>query len=165
MQRTMQRHCAVFRAGLHCWARVRAKLGDVMAMMRDDLAVADRSMMFNTDLAEALEPRTNMLAQANVQSVVSNGPNREPRRAMRARIFQSATMRTGSSTRCPGSIRTDASGSTIGPVASAAACQTRWPRSHRRSGCIDFSARANSCRPVERFDDGSEETRVEGGDH
>ena len=34
-------------------------------MMRDDLAVIDRSMMFNTDLTEALE-LDNMLAQANV---------------------------------------------------------------------------------------------------
>jgi succinate dehydrogenase / fumarate reductase flavoprotein subunit len=41
------------------------ELEDVMATMRDDLAVADRSMTFNTDLAEALE-LDNMLAQANV---------------------------------------------------------------------------------------------------
>jgi succinate dehydrogenase / fumarate reductase flavoprotein subunit len=64
MQRTMQRHCAVFRTGSLLGEGAR-KLGDVMAMMRDDLAVADRSMMFNTDLAEALE-LDNMLAQANV---------------------------------------------------------------------------------------------------
>jgi succinate dehydrogenase / fumarate reductase, flavoprotein subunit len=47
----MQRHCAVFRTG--------ALLEEgadrlVIAMMRD-LGVADRSMMFNTDLTEALE--------------------------------------------------------------------------------------------------------------
>jgi succinate dehydrogenase / fumarate reductase flavoprotein subunit len=41
------------------------KLGDVIVQMQGDLAVADRSMMFNTDLAEALE-LDNMLAQANV---------------------------------------------------------------------------------------------------
>jgi len=64
MQRTMQRHCAVFRTG-SLLGEGAHKLGDVMAMMRDDLAVADRSMMFNTDLAEALE-LDNMLAQANV---------------------------------------------------------------------------------------------------
>jgi succinate dehydrogenase / fumarate reductase, flavoprotein subunit len=64
MQQTMQRHCAVFRTGslLDDGAR---ELDDVMAMMRNDLAVADRSMIFNTDLAEALE-LDNMLAQANV---------------------------------------------------------------------------------------------------
>ena len=41
------------------------KLDGVIAMMRDDLAVADRSMIFNSDLAEALE-LDNMLAQAGV---------------------------------------------------------------------------------------------------
>jgi succinate dehydrogenase/fumarate reductase flavoprotein subunit len=39
--------------------------GDGNAMMRDDLVIADRSMMFNTDLTEALE-LDNMLAQASV---------------------------------------------------------------------------------------------------
>jgi succinate dehydrogenase / fumarate reductase flavoprotein subunit len=64
MQQTMQRHCAVFRTGplLEDGA---GKLNEVIAMMRDDLAVSDRSMMFNTDLTEALE-LDNMLAQANV---------------------------------------------------------------------------------------------------
>jgi succinate dehydrogenase / fumarate reductase flavoprotein subunit len=64
MQQTMQRHCAVFRTGslLEDGA---GKLDNVVAMMRDDLAVADRSMLFNTDLAEALE-LDNMLAQATV---------------------------------------------------------------------------------------------------
>ena len=38
---------------------------NVIDMMRNDLAVADRSMIFNTDLAEALE-LDNMLAQASV---------------------------------------------------------------------------------------------------
>jgi succinate dehydrogenase / fumarate reductase flavoprotein subunit len=64
MQRTMQKHCAVFRTGSLLEEGV-AKLDEVLAMMRDDLAVADRSMMFNTDLTEALE-LDNMLAQANV---------------------------------------------------------------------------------------------------
>jgi succinate dehydrogenase / fumarate reductase, flavoprotein subunit len=64
MQRTMQRHCAVFRdgplleEGLH-------SLDDAVAMMRDDLGVTDRSMIFNTELAETLE-LDNMLAQASV---------------------------------------------------------------------------------------------------
>jgi succinate dehydrogenase / fumarate reductase flavoprotein subunit len=40
------------------------KLDGVIATMKD-LAVADRSMMFNTDLTEALE-LDNMLAQASV---------------------------------------------------------------------------------------------------
>ena len=64
MQRTMQRHCAVFRTGA-LLDEGAGQLDDVIAMMRDDLAVADRSMMFNTDLSEALE-LDNMLAQASV---------------------------------------------------------------------------------------------------
>src|ERR1700730_5888424 len=63
MQRTMQRHCAVFRTGA-LLEEGADKLDDVIGMMRD-LAVADRSLMFNTDLTEALE-LDNMLAQASV---------------------------------------------------------------------------------------------------
>jgi len=64
MQRTMQRHCAVFRDG-PLLQEGSSTLDDVIAMMRDDLGVIDRSMIFNADLAEALE-LDNMLAQANV---------------------------------------------------------------------------------------------------
>jgi succinate dehydrogenase / fumarate reductase, flavoprotein subunit len=64
MQRTMQRHCAVFRDGPLLDEGL-GKLDNVVAMMGADLAVTDRSMIFNTDLAEALE-LDNMLAQASV---------------------------------------------------------------------------------------------------
>jgi succinate dehydrogenase / fumarate reductase, flavoprotein subunit len=64
MQRTMQRHCAVFRDG-PLLADGAAMLDGIIAMMRDDLGVADRSMVFNTDLAETLE-LDNMLAQASI---------------------------------------------------------------------------------------------------
>jgi succinate dehydrogenase / fumarate reductase, flavoprotein subunit len=64
MQRTMQKHCAVFRTGA-LLEEGAVRLDEVTAMMRDDLAVADRSMVFNSDLAEALE-LDNMLAQGNV---------------------------------------------------------------------------------------------------
>jgi succinate dehydrogenase / fumarate reductase flavoprotein subunit len=64
MQRTMQRHYAVFRTG-SLLQEGAVKLGDIIATMRDDLMVADRSMMFNTDLTEALE-LDNMLMQASV---------------------------------------------------------------------------------------------------
>ena len=64
MQRTMQRHCAVFRDG-PLLDEGAGKLDDVIEMMRTDLCVADRSMIFNTDLAETLE-LDNMLAQASV---------------------------------------------------------------------------------------------------
>ena len=42
-----------------------SKLDKVIEMMRADLSVTDRSMIFNTDLAETLE-LDNMLAQASV---------------------------------------------------------------------------------------------------
>jgi len=64
MQRTMQRHCAVFRTGA-LLDEGAGKLGGVMEQMKGDIAVADRSLMFNTDLTEALE-LDNMLMQANV---------------------------------------------------------------------------------------------------
>ncbi len=64
MQRTMQRHCAVFRDGPLLQKGVNT-LDATIAMMRDDLAIADRSMIFNTELAETLE-LDNMLAQASV---------------------------------------------------------------------------------------------------
>jgi succinate dehydrogenase / fumarate reductase flavoprotein subunit len=64
MQRTMQRHCAVFRDGPLLEEGSR-KLSDVVETMRADLGVSDRSMIFNSDLAEALE-LDNMLVQASV---------------------------------------------------------------------------------------------------
>jgi succinate dehydrogenase / fumarate reductase flavoprotein subunit len=64
MQRTMQRHCAVFRDGPLLQEGL-AGLDGAIAMMRDDLSIADRSMIFNTDLVETLE-LDNMLAQASV---------------------------------------------------------------------------------------------------
>jgi succinate dehydrogenase / fumarate reductase flavoprotein subunit len=63
MQRTMQRHCAVFRTG-SLLEEGEHELEKVIAMMAD-LSVGDRSMVFNSDLAEALE-LDNMLAQATV---------------------------------------------------------------------------------------------------
>jgi succinate dehydrogenase / fumarate reductase flavoprotein subunit len=64
MQRTMQRHCAVFRDG-PLLEQGRGTLDGVIAMMRGDLKLGDRSMLFNTELVEALE-LDNMLAQASV---------------------------------------------------------------------------------------------------
>jgi succinate dehydrogenase / fumarate reductase, flavoprotein subunit len=63
MQRAMQDHCAVFRTahllreGLRKMAGVREALGE--------LKVADRSMIWNTDLVEALE-LDNLIGQAGV---------------------------------------------------------------------------------------------------
>jgi succinate dehydrogenase flavoprotein subunit len=62
MQRTMQRDCGIFRsASLEAGAR---KIDDVAASLRD-LVIADRSMIWNTDLVEALE-LDNLLSQAVV---------------------------------------------------------------------------------------------------
>jgi succinate dehydrogenase / fumarate reductase, flavoprotein subunit len=78
MQRTMQRHCAVFRDGPLLEKGLR-KLDEVIEMMRADLSVTDRSMIFNTDLGEMLE-LDNMLAQASV-SLYSAIGRRESRGA------------------------------------------------------------------------------------
>jgi succinate dehydrogenase / fumarate reductase, flavoprotein subunit len=64
MQRTMQRHCAVIRDGPLLEEGL-SKLDNLIEMMRGDLCVTDRSMIFNTDLVETLE-LDNMLAQASV---------------------------------------------------------------------------------------------------
>jgi succinate dehydrogenase / fumarate reductase flavoprotein subunit len=64
MQRTMQRHCGVFRDGPSLDQGL-SELDGAVGMMRADLSVTDRSMIFNTDLAEILE-LDNMLAQASV---------------------------------------------------------------------------------------------------
>jgi succinate dehydrogenase / fumarate reductase flavoprotein subunit len=64
MQRTMQQYCAVFRTG-PLLEEGSAKLGDVIDMMGSDLGVDDHSMIYNTDLADALE-LDNMLAQASL---------------------------------------------------------------------------------------------------
>jgi succinate dehydrogenase / fumarate reductase flavoprotein subunit len=64
MQRIMQRHCAVFRDGPLLQEGLE-KLNGCLDMMRDDLGVADHSLIFNSDLAETLE-LDNMLAQASV---------------------------------------------------------------------------------------------------
>ncbi|HEU0216126.1 MAG TPA: FAD-binding protein, partial [Stellaceae bacterium] len=63
MQRAMQDHCAVFRSASVLGEGLR-KLADVEHSL-DDLAVADRSLVWNTDLVEALE-LDNLLGQAAV---------------------------------------------------------------------------------------------------
>ena len=61
MQQTMQNNCAVFRTATVLEDGVR-KIHDVCAMM-EDVAVTDRSMIWNSDLVETLE-LDNLLAQA-----------------------------------------------------------------------------------------------------
>jgi succinate dehydrogenase / fumarate reductase, flavoprotein subunit len=61
MQRTMQDHCAVFRTA-DVLAEGLRRLADVAGAL-DDLAVADRSLIWNTDLVDALE-LDNLIGQA-----------------------------------------------------------------------------------------------------
>jgi succinate dehydrogenase / fumarate reductase flavoprotein subunit len=63
MQRTMQKHCAVFRDT----ALLREGLGDIdkVAASLQDVGIKDRSLIWNTDLVETLE-LDNMLPQAVV---------------------------------------------------------------------------------------------------
>jgi succinate dehydrogenase / fumarate reductase flavoprotein subunit len=64
MQQVMQRYCAVFRDG-PLLVEGMAKLVAIVETLRSDLGVADRSMIFNTDLVEAIE-LDNLLTQAVV---------------------------------------------------------------------------------------------------
>jgi succinate dehydrogenase/fumarate reductase flavoprotein subunit len=63
MQRAMQDHCSVFRSSAVLEDGVR-KIADITDALAD-LAVADRSLIWNTDLVEALE-LDNLLGQAAV---------------------------------------------------------------------------------------------------
>ncbi len=63
MQRTMQNDCAVFRTQATLEQGVR-KIADVAASL-GDLGISDRSMIWNSDLAEALE-LDNLVAQSVV---------------------------------------------------------------------------------------------------
>jgi succinate dehydrogenase flavoprotein subunit len=63
MQRAMQDHCAVFRTASVLEEGMRKMIEVAQAL--DDLVVADRSMIWNTDLVEALE-LDNLIGQAAV---------------------------------------------------------------------------------------------------
>jgi succinate dehydrogenase / fumarate reductase flavoprotein subunit len=77
MQRTMQKHCAVFRdtallaEGVDLMAKVNKRL--------EDVAVSDRSLIWNTDLIETLE-LDNLMSQA-VCTMVSANNRKESRGA------------------------------------------------------------------------------------
>jgi succinate dehydrogenase / fumarate reductase flavoprotein subunit len=64
MQRAMQRHCAVFRDGPLLTEGV-AVIDGLYTSMGEDLGLADHSLVWNTDLGEAIE-LDNMVQQANV---------------------------------------------------------------------------------------------------
>ena len=64
MQRVMQLHCSVFRKEEHLRSG-QDKLKNIMAAFENDVQVNDRSLIWNTDLGEALELE-NLLQQATV---------------------------------------------------------------------------------------------------
>lgn len=80
MQRTMQDHAAVFRTG----DVLKDGLDKIVKVFkkRDDIAVKDRSMIFNTDLVETLE-LDNLLYQSVAS--LSSAANREESRGAHAR--------------------------------------------------------------------------------
>ncbi len=80
MQRTMQAHCAVFRTKDHLEEGV-AKIKDVMASYQD-IQLNDRSLIWNSDLVEALELE-NLLQQSLV--TIESALNRTESRGAHAR--------------------------------------------------------------------------------
>ena len=101
MQRTMQKHCAVFRdtallaEGVELMAAANKRLADV--------AISDRSMIWNTDLVETLE-LDNLMGQAVCTMASANNrqesrgahahedfPNRDDENWMKHTLFDSAS--------------------------------------------------------------------------
>lgn len=80
MQKTMQNHAAVFRTGETLKEGV--ELIDKCFQGKADMAITDKSMVFNSDLAEALE-LDNLLGQAVV--TMHSALNREESRGAHAR--------------------------------------------------------------------------------
>ena len=79
MQRTMQKHCAVFRDSELLSEGV-SKIAEVTRGL-EDVSVSDRSLIWNSDLVETLE-LDNLMAQANV--TIASAENRKESRGAHA---------------------------------------------------------------------------------
>jgi succinate dehydrogenase / fumarate reductase flavoprotein subunit len=80
MQRAMQQDAAVFRTGA-VLAQGQARIAEIYRSI-DDIAVSDRSLIWNTDLVETLEYE-NLIAQASV--TINSALNRTESRGAHAR--------------------------------------------------------------------------------
>jgi succinate dehydrogenase / fumarate reductase flavoprotein subunit len=81
MQKTMQKHCAVFRDGPLMQEGI-DKMHGIINTFQNDLKVSDRSLVWNTDLVETLE-LDNLLGQALLTITCAN--NRTESRGAHAR--------------------------------------------------------------------------------
>ena len=81
MQRTMQNHAGVFRTG-DIMDEGRSKLDTIWKTFRSEIRISDRSMVWNSDLVEAIE-LDNLMRQSSV--TLSSAINRKESRGGHAR--------------------------------------------------------------------------------
>ncbi len=92
MQKVMQDNCAVFRTG-EVLAEGHQRIHEVWAAS-EDVAISDRSLIWNSDLIEALEFE-NLILQAVTTMDFGREPHRVRVGRTRARTIRIATTRTG----------------------------------------------------------------------
>ena len=117
---------------LRCWRKAWAT--SAMSVIRSGFGVADRSMIWNTDLVDALE-LDNMIGQAQV-TLCSARYRTESRGAHARETIPTATTGVGWCTPSLGATATAGYASGPAPCISIH-CRTKCRRSRRPSGCID----------------------------